>query len=59
MPDAVVGSDQERPILYEADPDPMLVSPPFNVPVLGSDPQQALGQPTLFNLGMIVFEHCA
>lgn len=58
MPDTVVGSDNERPILYEADPNPMLVSPPFNERVLGSDSQQALGQSSLLKLDMIPSDHC-
>ena len=32
--------DKDTPIMYEPDPTPMLVAPPFNEPVLGNDSQQ-------------------
>jgi len=39
---AIRESDPDRPVMYEADPSPMLAAPPFNGPVLGDDPQQVL-----------------
>merc|ERR1711865_256542 len=39
---AIRERDVDRPIMYEADPSPMLAAPPFDEPVLGSDTQQVL-----------------